>query len=222
MGLWAAFKGMQLGMDVVALPHCPAFEVLLKIVNPGKIILGQLWRTWPGADQEDCWQEVVEWMAGNLMTTYKVNDFFDVFEQKVTDNIPECMRMADIAPGPDSGKRIPTKQTRQNEKKAGKRDKKAAKSEKKKKEPRKKKTKTLPEKEKEPPTKGKQAPTKAKDATLSEAQKYYIMLREATKDDPVLFLFVAKYNSLCGDDKTDVPRCHYVIKELSRSSLTEI
>ena len=67
----------QLGMDVVALPHCPAFDVLLKIVNPGKNILWRLWRTWPGADQEDCRQEVIEWMAGNLMTTYKVKDFFD-------------------------------------------------------------------------------------------------------------------------------------------------
>ena len=68
-----------MGMDVVALPHCPAFDVLLKIVNPGKNILWRLWRTWPGADQEDCRQEVVEWMAGNLMTTYKVKDFFDLF-----------------------------------------------------------------------------------------------------------------------------------------------
>jgi hypothetical protein len=32
----------QLGMDVVALPHCPAFDVLLKIVNPGKNILWRL------------------------------------------------------------------------------------------------------------------------------------------------------------------------------------
>jgi hypothetical protein len=181
---------------------------------------------------------VVEWMANNLMTTYKVKDCFDVMEQKVTNNIRECMHMGGIAPGPDSGKRIPTKWKRckkkgTREKKAGKRDKKSAKSEKKKKEPRKKKTKALPGKEKEPPTMGKekeppkkvkQAPTKGKvkDTPLSNAQKYYNMLREATKDDPALFSFVAKYNNLCGDDKTDLPRCYHAIKELSRSSLAEI
>ena len=108
------------------------------------------------------------------------------------------MRNTGIAPGPESGKKIPTKRKRQkkevtSEKKAGKRDKKAAKSEKKKKEPRKEKTKTVPGNETvtpEPPTKGKQAPTKAKDPkdpTLSEAQKYYNILRETTKDDPALF-----------------------------------
>jgi hypothetical protein len=66
------------------------------------------------------------------MTTYKVKDFFDVIEQKVTDNIRECMRMAGIVPGPDSGKRKPTKWKKP--KKAGKSKKKTANREKKKKE----------------------------------------------------------------------------------------
>jgi hypothetical protein len=96
-------------MDVVALSHCRPFEVLLKIANPVKTILWRLWHTLPGADKEDCQQKFIEWMAGNLMSTHKVKNFFDLIDEKVADNIQTCMRMAGIVPGPDAGKRKPTK-----------------------------------------------------------------------------------------------------------------
>ena len=94
-----------LKMDAVRLPNCPSFKVLSMTLNPGKNYTWRLWRTWPGAEEPNVRDEVMQWMSENLMEPYLVKKFNEAIHEKVRLNIWKCMRQAGITSGPDAGKR---------------------------------------------------------------------------------------------------------------------
>jgi hypothetical protein len=55
---------------------------------------------------------VLQWIADNLMETYKVKGLDDATDERVHLNIEACMCKDGIAPGPNAGKRIKKKQSR--------------------------------------------------------------------------------------------------------------
>ena len=55
-------------------------------VNSGRKIMWKLWRTWPGAQEIDQRNEIINWMAASLMHQIKKTDFNSVLLDKLNTN----------------------------------------------------------------------------------------------------------------------------------------
>jgi hypothetical protein len=80
-------------MDLVSLPECPHFEELMTHVNTGRKIMWKLWRTWSGAQEVDKMNEIINWMAAELMHQTKKTDFNSVLSNKWNTSTLECKRL---------------------------------------------------------------------------------------------------------------------------------
>ena len=62
----------------------------------------KLWRTWPGAQEIDQRNEIINWMAANLMHQTKKTDFNSVLLDKLNTNILECKKLVGYVDEDDS------------------------------------------------------------------------------------------------------------------------